>query len=732
MAPSIIRRTDRVWLSGDRARRSLAVSLVGALLAVFLIVANSAGASAGPIISAGPLTRIAISPSLNCAVDHVDDLDPAFFGESACLTAMAVGSELYRPGVVPGSEPILGGTPWLVYDNSQTGPIGVGTADDPYVVTSRALTADSGLRVFQVDTYRVGEESWRTDVSVVNETSAAVEATVYRAGDCNLQNSDFGFGSYDPATGAVACRAVADPNSEEPVPGARIEQWTPITPGSKAFEGSVETLWGTIAARQPFDDSCTCDEYLDNGAGLSWTVSVPPRAFTTISSLVTISPSGSEPLTTSVVSDEPTSPIGGSNGYSITLSNPNEDVASVQSISQVLPSGFDYIAGSTSGALTTDPTIDGRRLSWAGPLSVPPNGSVTLRLAVRVADSPGRYTTDVSADALGRTVVSAEDVAPIEVTDVVGNLPPTVDAGPDLAVQEGTPVSIGGSVVDGDSLGVTSVWSVGAGAGADPGAACVVSDPSDPASSLVCNDDGTFELTLTADDGVNPSVADSVSVVVTNADPQLVVPPPGSGVVGQSVKVSTPASDPGSNDSLLCTFEWSDGTPATSSASESGVCAAEHTFTTPGVKTVGVSVADDDGGSSATSTPVTINEPSTDGQRVSVAFRGAFQYTNEADVDPGSIRVVRDAAGTVTRVLGTTAMPGVQSATLTLTVDLTKAGPFDTWIGTVAWSDGPFDGAVPVWTRLVKSNAEAVMITTYWLAGRAPFRTYRIDLRIAG
>ena len=36
---------------------------------------------------------------------------------------------------------------------------------------------------------------------------------------------------------------------------------------------------------------------------------------------------------------------------------------------------------------------------------------------------------------------------------------------------------------------------------------------------MTCTDDGAWTLTLTADDGTNPPVADSLILVIANADP---------------------------------------------------------------------------------------------------------------------------------------------------------------------------------------------------------------------
>ena len=97
-----------------------------------------------------------------------------------------------------------------------------------YQVTTVVNTggASPAFTVTEVDSYVVGQESYRTDVTVHNNTGGALPMTVYRAGDCFLQNSDVGYGRVDGS--AVACRA----RNDDGTPGDRIEQWAPITGGS--------------------------------------------------------------------------------------------------------------------------------------------------------------------------------------------------------------------------------------------------------------------------------------------------------------------------------------------------------------------------------------------------------------------------------------------------------------------------------------------------------------------
>jgi hypothetical protein len=73
-----------------------------------------------------------------------------------------------------------------------------------------------------------------------------------------------------------------------------VEEWIPLTPGSSYMEDNFNTIWTTIGAKTPFANTCTCATLLDNGAGLSWDLSIPAHASVTVShkTLFSIPPQG--------------------------------------------------------------------------------------------------------------------------------------------------------------------------------------------------------------------------------------------------------------------------------------------------------------------------------------------------------------------------------------------------------------------------------------------------------
>lgn len=263
-----------------------------ATLALVAILATAPGARAAggqaEIASEGPLTRIIVTGDLNCQVQHEADTAFEFFGGElgACGTFLSVGGTLFGPSEVSsgGGTGAIGWTPV-----SLSAVTGSGSGSDPFRIVTVVEAGDTGVRLEQTDSYVVGEESYRTDMRIINDTGGEQRVIVFRAADCYLQDSDVGFGRVD--NGAPAC--VISQESD-----ARIEQWVPITPGSSYIEAHYTTVFQQIGAQEPFPNTCECDQQLDNGAGLSWEASVGGGGgSTTVSHLTFFSPEGRQAST---------------------------------------------------------------------------------------------------------------------------------------------------------------------------------------------------------------------------------------------------------------------------------------------------------------------------------------------------------------------------------------------------------------------------------------------------
>ncbi len=404
------------------------------------------------ITSSGPLTNITVTSQLNCAVNHTGDTAGEFFGNTACGTFVVAGGTLFGPTSVPAGGSASPRTSWTQI--SQSAVLGTGTSADPFRVTTVADAGATGIRVTETDSYVTGQEAYRTDVALSNSGNASQSVIVYRAGDCFLQNSDSGFGRVDTVTGAVACTTSQT--------GGRIEQWFPITPGSHYYEAGFSEVWARIGAQLPFPDTCRCADNIDNGAGLSWSLTIPTGQSLTVSHFTTFSPLGLAPLSTTKTADAATATGGAADGYTITVSNPNATAATLNSITDTLPAGFSYTAGSTTGATTANPAVSSQTLTWAGPITVPASGNVTLHFRVTVATASGTYFNNATADAGAIPVAPSGPTAPIAVSGTGETPPPPPPSTPppstpppgaptsSRAIVTATSPSCGQAVINGD------------------------------------------------------------------------------------------------------------------------------------------------------------------------------------------------------------------------------------------------------------------------------------------
>jgi uncharacterized repeat protein (TIGR01451 family) len=369
------------------------------------------------ITSAGPLTSIYLTNELNCQVAHTGDSSFEFFNPSvtvgACATLIATGGTLYGPSSIPAGG---GASPRTTYTAvSQTAVTGSGSGADPFTVTTVVDAGTSGLRLTETDSYIVGTETYRTDVEVHNTDDASHDFILYRAGDCFLQNSDNGFGDLLP-NGQVGCRASDDGGA---TPGQRIERWIPITGGSAAYEAGFDDVWAQIGNQDAFPNTCLCTDYIDNGAGLSWSSTLAAGASATFSHFTVFSPLGVTGLQLSKTAASDAVNAGGSDSYTITVSNPTGGAVTLTSITDHLPAGFSYVAGTTTGLTTSEPTVNGQNVTWSGSFSIAAGSTATLTFQVTVSTVAGTYTNSADGTATGTDVTGVQDTAPVTIIPVI-------------------------------------------------------------------------------------------------------------------------------------------------------------------------------------------------------------------------------------------------------------------------------------------------------------------------
>ncbi|MPV49062.1 hypothetical protein GCG21_03385 [Pseudactinotalea sp. HY160] len=407
--------------SRRRPPRATGVLATLSLLSMLFVLAgaSTATAASSDITSAGPLTTITITDDLNCAVNHAADTRPEWYEATACGTLVAVGGHLYGPASIPAGGSATGVAGYVAFTPvSQSGPTGSGSAASPYAVTTVVDLGDTGIRLTQTDSYVVGEETYRTDVSLASTNGRAYSAIVYRAGDCYLQDSDYGRGRIDSG-GVPVCQARAGSNSPD-----RIEAFYPLTAGSNHIEAFYDDMWAAVGAMTNLPDTCVCTGEHDNAVAISWPVDLAASGTaTTLSSLTIFSPLGATPVRFAKTADDDavTVPDQATSGYTITMSNEGAVERTLTSITDTLPAGFAYDPGSTIGATTTDPAVSGQEITWTGTFTVPAAteagpGTLTLHFGVTLPTVAGTYTNSVGGTGEGVTVIAADGTAPITIT----------------------------------------------------------------------------------------------------------------------------------------------------------------------------------------------------------------------------------------------------------------------------------------------------------------------------
>ncbi len=182
------------------------------------------------------------------------------------------------------------------------------------------------------------------------------------------------------------------------------------------------------------------------------------------------------------------------------------------------------------------------------------------------------------------------------------NHSPTADAGGPYEAAEGKAVTLSAESstdVDGDPLAF--VWDFGDG-----------SAPLTTTATTVDHtyaDNGTYAISLTADDGRQGSGVDTTHATVTNVAPKPSAPTTATARPGVSYSFSATFTDPGSADApWKYGIDWGDGSESLTgeAASQTGPIQAGHVFASAGTAIVKLTITDKDGGVGTSATTVTI------------------------------------------------------------------------------------------------------------------------------
>jgi hypothetical protein len=244
---------------------------------------------------------------------------------------------------------------------------------------------------------------------------------------------------------------------------------------------------------------------------------------------------------------------------------------------------------------------------------LPQTGPASVNFTVATpALAAGRHELCVTA--AGTDGGGAGTVA--DCTHVVVNTPPVVVPGGPYSGQEGSAVQLAGTVTDPDGPTLTTHWTIAPLSDVDPGTACAFGNADALSTTVTCDDDGVWTLTLTANDGISPPVTKTTTLTLSNVAPHVAISAPADNTVfnhGAPVGVTAPFTDIATHDTHTCTVDYADGSPpVTGTIAESagsGTCTASHGYTVSGTYTVLVTVTDDDGGSATAVAKIIVNDP---------------------------------------------------------------------------------------------------------------------------
>ena len=424
----------------------------------------------------------------------------------------------------------------------------------------------------------------------------------------------------------------------------------------------------------------------DNGDTLTYSLDTAPAGMTidTASGLINWTPVaaqvGDNPVTVRVADGE-----GGFATQSFQVVVIDDNVAPVitstpgVAATEGQPYAYDVEAIDDNGDTLTyslDVAPAGMTIDSASALSTGP------RMPGRLATTRSRFGSMTAPAVLRHRVSRSVSLRQIP--------PPAVDAGPDANLNEGQTFVAGGSFVDPDTDNWTATVDYGDGSGLQPLAL-------NPDNTFTLNntydDNGTFVVTVTVDDGVGGSGNDTVTVTVQNVDPIVDAGPDANVIEGGTFASAGSFVDPGA-DSWVATVNYGDGGGDEPLAlNPDNTFALGNTYPNIGTFTVTVTVTDDDGGVGSDTATVTVSALPT------VTIVATDPNAAEAGPDAGEFTVSRTgdlgAPLTVNLTIGGSTTNGVDYQTVNSPIVI-PAGAADALIPIIPIDDAIDEGAQDV------------------------------------
>ncbi len=184
---------------------------------------------------------------------------------------------------------------------------------------------------------------------------------------------------------------------------------------------------------------------------------------------------------------------------------------------------------------------------------------------------------------------------------LVINTQPSINSLSGAVINEGSTYAENGSFTDSDSTSWTATVDYGDGSGLQP---LTISNTNFSLNHRY-KDNGTYTVTVSVTDNQGATATIMASVTVNNVAPTVgVITAPASPTqVNTAITASANFTDPGILDTHTASWNWGDGNTTSGTVTESngvGLVSDSHTYTTAGVYTVTLTVADNNNGSGTT------------------------------------------------------------------------------------------------------------------------------------
>lgn len=240
------------------------------------LVAQRKGPGASPGLSqqpnpnaiAGSPLRILVGANASIQVYYTGYVEGQVFGDADSGIFLWVGDRLFGSNLEGSHHESAANYTLDLTTVSHTGPSGQGTAADPWVIITVLDVGDTGLRVTQKVSYVQGQEHFGLTWDIENRSGEALSLDFFHAADIFFAGDDYGYGYYDPVTGAVGGYN-ADHSS--------YMTFVPLTPATHHQEADFAVIWenigycaGDACYLGPGLNDTISSEYVDNGIGLQW------------------------------------------------------------------------------------------------------------------------------------------------------------------------------------------------------------------------------------------------------------------------------------------------------------------------------------------------------------------------------------------------------------------------------------------------------------------------------